>query len=425
MKTDSSKQSNASEQNRQMDVGGPPRTIVRILLSATILAAGLIAATYLINSAPKARRRPPQKMTPLVKVQTVYPAKQTVVLRAMGTVVPAREAILKSRVSGEIVSTHPDFTEGGIVPKGTKLLQIDDVDYKLALIRMESAVIDAGYALKLEQGHQEVARREWELLKKGQPQLEEDADLALRRPHLEKVQSDLEAAKAELQKAQLDLDRTAIFAPFNAIIRSTLAEVGSQVGVQDSLAELVDTDEYWIQVSVPVDRLRWITIPRSHNESGAQARITYRLGAERAGTVIKLLSDLETQGRMARLLVSIQDPLGLKTPNNRRPQLLIGEYVRVEVEGRQIDGAYRIPRSALRDNTHIWIAGKDGTLLIRKVETLWRDADTVLLKEGLRPGERLIVSDLSTPVEGMPLNIENTDGRDQPSAAVVSPPAKG
>jgi len=413
------------KQNRARTVRGPSSILVRAVLCAIIIAAGVIAANYLMNSAPKARRRPPQKMTPLVRVQTVYPTTQAVVIRVMGTVIPAREITLKSRVSGEIVSTHPDFTEGGLMPKGTKILQIDDVDYKLALAQKKSVVVNAGYALKLEQGHQEVAEREWALLKDGRPGAKEDAELALRRPHLEKVQSDLEAAEAGLEKARLDLARTRIYAPFNTIIRATLVEIGSQVVPQDSLAELVGADEYWVQVSIPVDRLRWITIPRRHKEPGVPARIIYRSGAERSGTVIKLLSGLEPEGRMARLLVSVKDPLGLETPGDRRPSLLIGEYVRVEIQGQQIDGAYRIPRTALRDDTHIWIVGEDDKLRIRKVDTFWRDSDTVLLKEGLQPGERLIVSDLSTPIAGMPLNIENTDAKEQPSAVAILPPDKG
>ena len=66
---------------------------------------------------------------------------------------------------------------------------------------------------------------------------------------------------------------------------------------------------------------------------------------------------------------------------------------------------YRIPRTALRDNTRIWLVSNDGKLEIRTVETLWRDAQTVLLTDGLQPGEQLIVSDLSKPVDGMPLQV--------------------
>jgi hypothetical protein len=118
-----------------------------------------------------------------------------------------------------------------------------------------------------------------------------------------------------------------------------------------------------------------------------------------------LLGDLETEGRMARILVEVKDPLGLKAKGKYQLPLLIGEYVRIEIEGRELQNVYRIPRSALRDDANIWIASDDGKLEIRSVKTLWRDAQTVLLGEDLEPGSRLIVSNLAAPVNGMPVQI--------------------
>jgi hypothetical protein len=53
------------------------------------------------------------------------------------------------------------------------------------------------------------------------------------------------------------------------------------------------------------------------------------------------------------------------------------------------------------------VAGKDDRLEIREVRTIWRDMHTVLLNEGLHPGDRVIVSDLATPVPGMAVKVEN------------------
>ena len=179
----------------------------------------------------------------------------------------------------------------------------------------------------------------------------------------------------------------------------------SQVSGQDQLAELVGTDEYWIQASLPVDRLSWIMIPRNSGEPGSKVRIFYRNGIELSGTVIKLLGELEAEGRMARVLVEVKDPLGLNVAEKKHPPLLIGEYVRMEIEGRQLKNVYRIPRTALRDNTRIWLITNDAKLEIRDIETLWRDAKTVLLREGLKTGDQLIVSDLPTPVNGIPVQV--------------------
>jgi hypothetical protein len=61
------------------------------------------------KSAPKAHKRPPQRLIPLVQVETVQPGTHRVVVPGMERVIPARELVLKARVVGEIVKIHPDF----------------------------------------------------------------------------------------------------------------------------------------------------------------------------------------------------------------------------------------------------------------------------------------------------------------------------
>lgn len=383
-----------------------PRPIIRIILSLIILGAGIGTAFYLKNSAPRTQKRPPVKLSPTVQIQKVTPSSYQIIVTAMGTVIPAREVVLKSRVSGEIVEIHPEFTEGGFLKKDTRIIQIDPQDYELALARKRSAVTDAEYALKLELGHQAVAKREWELLNQGKPAQDMEKELALRQPHLDKVRADLAAAKAELEGAMLDLERTHILSPFNAMVRSKSVDLGSQVTLQEPLAELVGTDAYRIQASLPVDRLEWIDVPIKVGDFGSKARIIYGQGHECKGKVIRLMGDLATEGRMARILVEVTDPLGMNSTNKDRTPLLIGEYVRVKILGRKLDGVFQIPRTALKDNSNIWIAKENQILEIRKVRPVWRDAEVVLLQDGLKPGEQLIISDLPAPVEGMTVRVE-------------------
>ena len=376
------------------------------MLSLIVIAAGIAGAAYITKSAPKARKRPPEKMSPLVQVVNVHPGTHEVAVPSMGTVMPAREIVLESRVSGEIVAIHPAFTVGGFLEKGSEVLRIDPQDYQLALTLALARVKDAESKLKLLEEEAEAAKDEWDNLYRGRSQDELEPSLLLvKQPQLAAAKAMLAAEKAEVQKTQLNLARTRIRAPFSAIIREKHVDIGSQVSVQEQLAELIGTDEYWIRASIPVDRLNWIMIPRNPGESGSKVRIFHRNGYERAGVVIKLLGDLEKEGRMARILVQVKDPLGLKAAQKDQPQLLIGEYVRIEIEGRQLQNVYRIPRTALRDNSNIWIASTEGKLEIRSVITLWRDAQTVLLREGLKPGDHLIVSDLPVPVNGMPIQV--------------------
>ncbi|MGD9044804.1 MAG: efflux RND transporter periplasmic adaptor subunit [Desulfobacterales bacterium] len=393
----------------EASAGGAPRKRSRvylsIVLSIAVITAGIVGTAYIGKKAPKARRRPPPKMTPLVQVTSVQPGTHKVVVQAMGTVIPAREIILESRVSGEIVALHPEFTVGGFLDKGSEVLRIDPEDYELAVTLARAKIKDSESILKVVEEEAAAAEDEWRLLNKENPKGQKIPALVAKKPQLEAAKSKLAADRADLKKAKLNLARTRIRAPFNAIVRAKHVDVGSQVSGQEKLAELIGTDIYWIQASIPVDRLRWILIPNDPADSGSKVRISHRNGHELAGTVIKLLGDLETEGRMARILVEVKDPLGLKSKEKYQLPLLIGEYLRIEIEGRELHNVYRIPRSALRDDSYIWIATADSKLEIRSVKTLWRDAQTVLLAEGLEPGSHLIVSDLAAPVNGMPVKI--------------------
>ena len=131
--------------------------LLTILLCLAVITVGAIGAVTLIRTAPKAQKRPPQKMAPLVSVQKVYPESQNVVIQAMGSVVPERDLTLKSRVAGEVVHVHPEFTEGGLIHQGELMLQIDDLDYQLIIAQKQRAVAEARYALKLELGRQDIA----------------------------------------------------------------------------------------------------------------------------------------------------------------------------------------------------------------------------------------------------------------------------
>ena len=398
------------------------RSICKGMLPLLVLAAGLAVASYVYSTAPEAKRKRPQEKAPLVLIEEVVKADQQVIVRAMGTVVPARKIALKAQVSGIITTVSPEFATGSVLKAGAEIASIDPKDYELALIQKKSQVADARYVLKMEMGNQDVAKREWELINGATPARDGDAELALRKPHLEKAEADLAAAQAQLDQARLDLERTRLKVPFNCIVMAKHIDLGSFVSTQAEIATLAGTDEYWVQAAVPVDRLKWIALPRGQERTGSFARIVY--GADgtssvvREGRVVRLLADLEEEGRMARILISVKDPLDLKHSGKARPPLLLGEYVKVEIEGPTLSGVVAVPRSALRDGEKIWIVGKDATLDVRTVDVVWRDRDTVLITNGIGDGDRLIVSDLAAPVTGMKVMVENhSDGPEAPDRA--------
>ena len=122
-----------------------------------------------------------------------------------------------------------------------------------------------------------------------------------------------------------------------------------------------------------------------------------------AGWVERLLGDVTENGRMARVLVLVPDPLGLKPSNGPRSSLLLGEYVRVEILGPTLPQTIVLPRSSLREEERVWVYNAQGELEIRQVEVALRRRDSVLIQAGLADGDRVVTSSLPAALPGMRL----------------------
>jgi len=397
--------------------------ILRVLVPLVFIAGGVAGAMYLYRTKPTSRQRPPRRSGDIVRVLQVHRSSQPITVQAMGTVLPARRTVLQPRISGEVIEVSPEVIPGGRFQQGQDVLRIDPKDYELIVKQRRGELAKAQHDLKLEMGRQAIAKREFELLGNGEDDADQDEELVLRKPQLALAQAALTAAEASLEKANLDLKRTNIVSPFNAIVLTKQVDLGAQVTPQTPLVTLVGTDEYWVQVSVPVDQLKWIRIPRADGEAGASVTIlngaAWPAGASRSGSVTRLVSDIETQGRMARLLVTVKDPLALDAPDGKTPTLLIGMYVRVEMDGGTLENVISLPRSVLRDGRNVWVMGPDDTLHIREVEVIWRGRDNVLVRGGLQDGERVITSGLAAPVPNMPLQIEPQRPTTRPDAPKI------
>ena len=442
------------------------RLVLQVLVPLAVVAGGALVAVYLMATGPEAKRRPPERRARLVEVEQATFGPQRAVVHAMGTVGPAVSVDLHPRVGGEVVEVSKEFVPGGRFRTDDVILQIDKEDYALAVERKrlaaeqsdlaadqsdlvleqrQSAVARTEGDLKLELGQQDIARREYELL--GEDVGDAAEELVLRQPQFHTARAAEQAAKAAvkeadvackaaraaaqearngLHQAELDLHRTAIEAPFNALVQSRGVNLGSTVSATTVLATLIGTDAYWVEVSVPVDQLPWIRVPRTTDEPGAAVRVfdeaAWGPDRFRTGRVCRLAGDLEQQGRMARLLVAVEDPLALAEANRGQPALLIGSYVRVEIEGTTIASAAPVSRSLLRDGDRVWVMGPDDLLQIRPVTVAFRSRDHVLVTGGLKAGDRLVTTDLAAPVEGMPLRLR-TDESPAAEAAAGAPAA--
>lgn len=381
--------------------------LIRLLLPAMVLVAGAAIAFWLLQSGPKAKPRPKARNAVMVDVRPVEYGPQTTTISIMGTVRPKHEVVLKPEVTGKVIAMSPDLLPGGRIAAGAPLLEIDPSNYQLAVRQLISEVAKAEAALQLELGRQRVARKEYELL--GEEVAAEELELMLRTPQLESARAALEGIKTQLEKARLDLERTRVTAPFNAVVMTRDVNLGTSVSPSTALATLVDTDAYWVEAPIPVSQLKWIAVGGQRAGKSARARVydtaAWGEGLSRSGTTAGLTARVEEQGRMAQVLVEIKDPLALQKGSAGQPQLLLDSYVRVELEGETLSDAARIERDLVRDGDRVWIMDKEDLLDIRTVEIAFRARDHVLVTGGLSAGERLVTSNLPSPVQGMQLRL--------------------
>ena len=81
---------------------------------------------------------------------------------------------------------------------------------------------------------------------------------------------------------------------------------------------------------------------------------------------------------------------------------MIGDYVYADITGREFTDVIELPRAALQDDNTVWV-NNNNSLDIRKVTPVWRSDDKIYLQSGVARGEKVVMSNLSTPVQGMPL----------------------
>ena len=379
------------------------RFFINVILPLAALCCGIAITYHLLQTGPEAKpkKRPPTAA--LVEVIEVKSIDQRAYISGMGEIVPAEQVELKPRVSGEIVEINPDFSPGGYFNSGETMLRIDSRDYELIEEQLASQADQARSDLVIEMGNQRIAQRELTLL--GEDVKEEEKELILRQPQLKQLQAASRFADSKLEKARLDLERTSLKAPFNGVVTEKNVTVGTRVIESTVLTNLVGTDLFWLRLTVPVQQLNWISIPERTGEHGSRVKIKVPSGGFREGEVIRLEAELESQGRMARLLIAIDDPLSLEEENRAKPKLLLGSYVSAEIEGKTVHGV-RISRADLHDNDTVWLMDDEGRLEIRPVEILFREKDHVIVNGSLDGGERLITTTLSSPIPGTLLRVE-------------------
>jgi RND family efflux transporter MFP subunit len=341
--------------------------------------------------------------------------------------------------------------KGAIIKGGSLLLRIDPTDYQLAIAQIEAEIVAARAqlqeidakaeniraSLRIEETAYELNEKEMQrkrrLVAKGnvsRSELEtqerallgQEQSVQSQRNSLNLIPSQralLEAQltrlEANLASANRDLAHTEVRLPFTGRIARIDVEQDRYVREGEVLAAADGLEMVEIEAQIPLEQLGGLVrsdetldilqaAPGVAGGSalGLSARIRLSEGGLSAiwkGRVARLSDTLDPKTRTIGVIVEVDAPYANVQPGVR-PPLVKGLFVEVILAGRPRPDSLVIPRFALQQGK-AYVVNSDNRLEIRTLEVELAQANYLVVRDGLEPGEQLVVSDLVPAIEGM------------------------
>ena len=337
-----------------------------------------------------------------VNVQILTPIDYQIKIKSTGTTTPITQTVLTSEVGGEVIYRSKKFSEGSSVISGEILAKIDDTDlqlqYKNALLQLASAEVQ----FAVQQAEAEIAQEAWDQVGEGIPQ-----ELTTKKPQLKQAKAALEVAKAQVQSAEKKLNKTEITAPYTGRIQNINIDLGSTIIPGQPVGSMYTSNEIEVTLSVKDSDLQFLDIPMDGRKLNPDQKSIVIIKSlykgemqEWAGNLERVDGVIDPMTRMIKLIANFKNNFIEET----KPILPIGLFVEAEINGKQLEDIFMIPNSALTPNDELLFLNQDDALEIRKVSVLTKMKSHILVKEGMKAGERVVVSKLSIATNGMLVN---------------------
>lgn len=428
----------------------------RVLAVLLPLLAGVLLAAWMI-----AGRAPPGRAADAGEARAVAVIAAPEVrwrprATGFGEARPGQTWRAVAEVSGRIVARHPELETGKIVAGGTSLFWIDRTDYVLAVDEAEASIAareaqladleqrreNLGRSLEIERRRLAVAERELErqerlqrqgtvsqaeldrqrreFLQQRQAVQEIENTLAQIAPERRRLEAELSRERARLHQARRDLPRTEATAPFDLRVSSVDAEVGQYVRAGETVMQGDGIAATEVEAQVPVAQFRGILTPGLREAAGAPAELDELLAAMELSAEIRLRgaggdapqarwsarvdrvgAAIDARTRTVGVVAVVERPYEKARPPER-PPLVKGMYVEVRFCAPPRAAAVVLPRAALHEG-RVYVVDDDDRLAVRAPALRFRHGGFVVVDDGVRAGERVVVSDPVPAIAGMRL----------------------
>jgi RND family efflux transporter MFP subunit len=369
-------------------------------------AYGLAALSLLLSSLAGCGKAAPAGGPPAMPVEVVTlvqrPVEQTT--EFVGTVKSRRSTTVQPQVEGFI--TRILVSSGDRVRPGTPLMLIDAGMQQAAVANLES--VRAARQADLRYAQQQATRMKT-LLEAGAAS---KAELEQAQTSLSTSEAQLKAVEAQIREQRVALSYHQVTAPTAGVLGDIPVRVGDTVTRSSVLTTIDQNAGLEVYIGVPVQQAQQLRM-------GLPVHLVDDRGQVVADTAISFVSpsvDASTQSVLAKAALDV--PGAFRTDQFVRAQIVWTEAASVTapiVALNRINGQFF---------AYVAEPGEGGAMVARQraVEPGPIVGNDYVVKSGLRPGEKLIVSGVQKIRDGAP--VQATVAGASPAAA-APPPAGG
>lgn len=425
--------------------------LILVTLPLAAIGAGILG--WIVATSPPPEQEPLSERTTAVRVIVATERLVTPRITGFGLVSPARTFEAIAQVGGIVEHVHPDLKRGAILPAGAVLWRLSPVDFNLAIAQANANIRAAeaklaeiavsqdnqAAALKIETEALALKQADFDrtetlqaggtvprtaldaargaLLAQRQKVQAVESTLALLPTQREVQTEQIAVYRASLETAKLNLERSEMTLPFAARVAKATVEAGQFIRAGETTAVLDGIDIAEVEAQVPVAALRdlvqtirpdatlYASDPTLMTEVlrglGLTAEVRLALGQEdlRWPARVDRISDtIDPKTGMLGVIVQVDAAYAGATPGERLP-LTKGMFVQVTLSSSPAPGIV-IPRSALR-NGQVLVVDDDRRLSVVPVVPDMIQDGVAVIRDGLTPGQRIVVSDPGPVLPGM------------------------
>jgi membrane fusion protein, multidrug efflux system len=365
-----------------------------------------LPALLLLSALASCSQQPaPQSMPPIeVGALEVKPQALALTLEHAAQLRGVREVEVRARVSGILQKRL--YQEGSRVKEGDILFRIDAAPFQATVARARAE-------LGVQQANLQNTKRDRDrVIPLYDQKLISTRDRDSAFAAYDSAVASVAATEAALKSAELDLSYTSVRAPISGLTSREVRSEGSLVtaGSDSSLlTHIVQSDRLYVQFAVPESEAASIT---AANAVGAPNPVTV--------DVLDTAGDVLAQGaRIEFISNAVGDQTGtveVRALLANSMNLLPGQVVRARVNGVTLASSLVTPKRAVMhgvQGSFVWLIGAGDKVEFRPVQLGTTAANDVVVDQGLKSGERIVVDGIlkvqpGAVVKGVPLAADAT-----------------